>query len=234
MAIALYSDSALDLTTTCCFFVLHEINFHPNEKAELHSHLRGYSKFKNAILSVTSCSFSDFRGQKARTLRFKLLRVLHFEGVVSNVLNSAGRCCNLPKEMVKLINLKYLRLTNAHIDGIPSFIAKLQRLQTLDVFGSMGFIELPGEICELKELRHLIGDFDGNLNIETLSNLRTLKYPLSDCSCLVELRLSGKLEKLPEDLHEVLPNLECLSLKKSGLKEDPMPSVREVAEPHDP
>ncbi|XP_024046465.1 leucine-rich repeat-containing protein 10B [Citrus clementina] len=136
--------------------------------------------------------------------------------------------------MVKLINLKYLRLTNAHIDGIPSFIAKLQRLQTLDVFGSMGFIELPGEICELKELRHLIGDFDGNLNIETLSNLRTLKYPLSDCSCLVELRLSGKLEKLPEDLHEVLPNLECLSLKKSGLKEDPMPSVREVAEPHDP
>lgn len=52
--------------------------------------------------------------------------------------------------------------------------------------------------------------------------------PLSDCSYLIDLRLSGKIEKLPEDLHEVLPNLECLSLKKSHLKEDPMPKLEKL------
>ncbi|KAL9455140.1 hypothetical protein AB3S75_010533 [Citrus x aurantiifolia] len=219
--------------------------------------------------------------------RFTVLRVLNFEGVVSNVLCSVGGCYNLPEEMVKLVNLKYLRLTNAHIDVIPSCIAKLQRLQTLDISGNMALMELPREICELKELRHLIGNFTGTLNIENLSNLQTLKYvergswaeinpeklvnlrdlrivskyqeeefsfksiaylknlqllsirlshdncfdslqPLSDCSYLIDLRLSGKIEKLPEDLHEVLPNLECLSLKKSHLKEDPMPKLEKL------
>ncbi|KAJ4724321.1 Disease resistance protein [Melia azedarach] len=215
---------------------------------------------------------------------FRLLRVLDFDGIVNNVLFSARRCYDfLPEEIGKFIHLKYLRLRNAHVGGISSFIAKFQRLQTLDISGDMQFIELPREICKLKELRHLIGNFTGTLMIESLSNLQTLKYitdgswskinpeklvnlrelriekaeaeefsfdsiaklknlqllsvnhasfgslqPLSHCSRLVDLRLTGKIEKLPGDMHEILPNLQCLSLKKSCLKDDPMRTLEKL------
>ncbi|KAK2640486.1 hypothetical protein Ddye_028281 [Dipteronia dyeriana] len=44
----------------------------------------------------------------------------------------------------------------------------------------------------------------------------------------MDLRLFGKIKKLPEDIHNVLPNLECLMLKHSNLKHDPMPLLEKL------
>ncbi|TXG65578.1 hypothetical protein EZV62_006853 [Acer yangbiense] len=52
--------------------------------------------------------------------------------------------------------------------------------------------------------------------------------PLTRCSNLKDLRLYGKIKKLPEDIHNVLPNLECLSLTYSLLKDDPMPLLEKL------
>ncbi|KAK0579149.1 hypothetical protein LWI29_021805 [Acer saccharum] len=77
-------------------------------------------------------------------------------------------------------------------------------------------------IANLKSLRLLV--VGGNLDEISFSSLQ----PLSGCPHLIDLRLKGKLEKLPEDIHQVLPNLECLSLELSNLEDDPMPLLEKL------
>ncbi|XP_031262507.1 disease resistance protein RPP13-like [Pistacia vera] len=223
--------------------------------------------------------------------RFRLLRVLDVEcsqsnnmlPVRKNVVPESKR--SLPKEIGKLIHLKYLGLRNAYIYHFPSSFVNLKRLQTLDIYGTEWFFhEIPIEICKLQELKHLIGNFRGPLPVENLTNLQTLKYinlecwseinpeklvylrelriesdsrlpkkfdlesigklkslqilsvrskllsdrsfaswqALAHCTCLVDLRLSGTIEKLPRNMEELLPNLECLKLSGPFLGDDPM------------
>ncbi|KAK9221077.1 hypothetical protein WN944_009502 [Citrus x changshan-huyou] len=56
-----------------------------------------------------------------------------------------------------------------------------------------------------------------------------LLQPLSDCPCPADLRLRGKIEKLPEDMHIILPNLEYLSLENSNFDDDPMPALEKMS-----
>ncbi|KAJ4724320.1 Disease resistance protein [Melia azedarach] len=220
--------------------------------------------------------------------RFTLLRVLDIEVIkVAGVGSWRSNC--LPKEIGRLIHLKYLGLRNSHINKVPASILNLRRLQTLDLFTPGGSFELPSKVSKLNELRHLIGSFSGKLHIDSLTNLQTLKYvpleswykintsklvnlrklhieykdrarqvftfhsvaklqnlqllsvelsdnnssfaslqPLSNCPCLVDLRLHGKINELPKEMHPLLPNLECLSLEKSELKDDPMPVLEKL------
>ncbi|KAJ4724310.1 Disease resistance protein [Melia azedarach] len=222
--------------------------------------------------------------------RFSLLRVLDSEFGMITETRVFGARDPLPEDIGKLIHLKYLGFKKSEINKIPRSIVKLQRLETLDltscVFGSL---ELPIEIGQLRELRHLIGNFVGTLPIENLTNLLTLKYveveswskvntsklinlrelhieedetgvnkpftfdsisrlknlrflsvkqsdsisfaslqPLSHCSYLVDLRLSGNMKKLPQDMHALLPNLACLSLIIQSPEEDPMLALEKL------
>ncbi|KAL5766864.1 hypothetical protein ACOSP7_017481 [Xanthoceras sorbifolium] len=77
-------------------------------------------------------------------------------------------------------------------------------------------------IANLKSLRKLV--FKILYSDEYLPSLQ----PLSNCRHLIDLRLWGRIEKLPEDIHQVLPNLECLSLIHSQLKHDPMPMLEKL------
>ncbi|KAI8023952.1 putative disease resistance RPP8-like protein 4 [Camellia lanceoleosa] len=146
---------------------------------------------------------------------------------------------------------------------------------------------LPDEICNAKQLRHLIGCFKWPFRVENLTNLQTLNYivvddqmefnplrdlinlhelyvelsgelkgftldsigrlrslqtlflfagtvwnptlqPLSHCQHLLQLKLCGKIGKLPTEMHEFLPNLKYLSLDGPGMEEDPMPSLEKL------
>ncbi|KAK0578960.1 hypothetical protein LWI29_019053 [Acer saccharum] len=77
-------------------------------------------------------------------------------------------------------------------------------------------------IANLKSLRIL--SVDQKLDEIYFSSLQSLR----DCPHLMDLRLNGKLEKLPEDIHQLLPNLECLSLERSNLEDDPMPLLEKL------
>ncbi|KAK0600435.1 hypothetical protein LWI29_014991 [Acer saccharum] len=213
--------------------------------------------------------------------KFRFLRVLKLDGYP---LENGS----LSEEIGKLIHLKYLGLRESQVQCVPRSITNLRRLQTLDLYNSCTNTELPYEISKLQELRHLFGYFGGNLEIDSLTKLQSLKYvysqswisfnteklgnlrelwifgrmektnvfcfdsiaklkrleqlmvllggedcfaslqPLTLCSNLIDLRLKGKMEKLPEDIHNVLPNLECLSLAYSFLKDDPMPLLEKL------
>ncbi|KAK0578087.1 hypothetical protein LWI29_004936 [Acer saccharum] len=77
-------------------------------------------------------------------------------------------------------------------------------------------------IANLKNLQILV--VGQKRDVISFSSLQ----PLSDCPRLMDLRLKGELEKLPKDIHRVLPNLECLSLEKSNLEDDPMPLLEKL------
>ncbi|TXG65554.1 hypothetical protein EZV62_006829 [Acer yangbiense] len=194
---------------------------------------------------------------------FRFLRVLNLDGYHLGYRT-------LSERIGKLIHLMYLGLRETGVQHLPQSIINLRRLQTLDLFSKNSAFELPYEISMLQELRHLFGNFNGNLKIDSLTKLQSLNYvyclswismnteklgnlrelwiygpvgttkvfcfdsiaklerleqlvvklsindcfaplqPLTHCSNLVDLRLYGKIEKLPEDIHNVLPNLECL------------------------
>ncbi|KAL5832274.1 hypothetical protein ACOSQ4_017628 [Xanthoceras sorbifolium] len=77
-------------------------------------------------------------------------------------------------------------------------------------------------MSNLKSLRILVVQlWDDNKYLSSLQ-------PLSNCQHLIELRLQGRIKKLPNDMHQVLPNIECLSLKESRLKDDPMPLLEKL------
>ncbi|XP_031256137.1 putative disease resistance RPP13-like protein 3 [Pistacia vera] len=217
--------------------------------------------------------------------RFRFLRVLEFERF------SGEFSWSLPKDIDKLIHLKYLGLRDTLIENIPESILNLSNLETLDLgedlWGADAF--LPTEIWKLQSLRHLIGPFTGHyLQIDNMTNLQTLKLveddtwtktnpeklvnlrelelsvyrerekkfnfvsiaklkgikiltvtlsndhffstlqPLSYCRYLRHLCLNGKMEKLPGEMHVLLPNVESLWLGKSELVDDPMPILEKM------
>ncbi|XP_017233329.1 putative disease resistance RPP13-like protein 3 [Daucus carota subsp. sativus] len=105
--------------------------------------------------------------------RFQYLKVLD----LTRVYDSEG----IPEEIGDLVFLKFLGLMGGPYSGkallIPSSIGKLKRLQTLH--GSDSYITtyvFPKEICELKELRHIIfNENDRNLYIGSdQTNLQTI------------------------------------------------------------
>lgn len=60
----------------------------------------------------------------------------------------------IPKEVGRLIHLRYLRIRVPGIKHVPSSICNLLNLQTLDMRES-SLSNLPNEIWKLQQLRHL-------------------------------------------------------------------------------
>ncbi|XP_044495810.1 putative disease resistance protein RGA3 [Mangifera indica] len=115
----------------------------------------------------------------------------------------------IPKEVKKLIHLKYLNLSHQKVEKLPETLCELYNLQTLDISWCRQLKELPQEMGKLINLRHLINLVTGPLSympkgIEKLTCLRTLSEFVSSsdgskaCStlaCLKDLKhLRGTLE----------------------------------------
>ncbi|XP_042499062.1 toMV resistant protein Tm-2 netted virescent-like [Macadamia integrifolia] len=133
-------------------------------------------KFPNHVYSLICFSknpqFLRFDQQ------FPLLRVLDLEGVENMV--------EVPYEIRNLILLRYLSLRGTRVKLIPSWIAKLHNLQTLDAPGS----KIPIDTLKLNQLRHLFAYsfyFSGSssssslpLLIDVLEHLQTLELDIGD------------------------------------------------------
>ncbi|KAL5766856.1 hypothetical protein ACOSP7_017473 [Xanthoceras sorbifolium] len=139
--------------------------------------------------------------------KFKSLRVLNVGNIKEQTILSI--------EVGKLKELRYL--IGNFLYG-PLLIDGLKKLQTLKYVNIETWIKIETE--KFVNLRDL-GLCKGYTNSKDIPI--TSFQPLSHCQRLVDLRIKGKIERLPEDVHEILLNLECLSLKRSQLKEDPIP-----------
>ncbi|CAL5397458.1 unnamed protein product [Camellia sinensis] len=221
--------------------------------------------------------------------KLRLLRVLDLEEIIFNHSQEETEHVSLLDATEKLIHFRYFRVSDSNINKIPPSIGNLQTLQTLEFSKSDSPIMLPDEICNAKQLRHLIGCFKWPFRVENLTNLQTLNWidievddrmelnpltdlinlhelyvalngelkgftldsigrlrslqtlflyadtvwnptlqPLSHCQHLLQLKLVGKIGKLPTEMHEFLPNLKYLCLDGKKMEEDPMPSLEKL------
>ncbi|XP_058181109.1 disease resistance protein RPP13-like [Rhododendron vialii] len=105
--------------------------------------------------------------------KLRLLRVLDLE---HRQLDRYEVQEKLPDEIGKLIHLRYLGLCGTHINALSQFRVNFHALQTLELNTSPYHdpIQLPNEICEAKQLRHLIGVFNWPFRVDNMKNLQTL------------------------------------------------------------
>jgi hypothetical protein len=124
-------------------------------------------------------------------------------------------------------------------------IDNLKKLQTLNVVDIESWIKIKSEnLTDLRDLSLHEGNVDEGKEfsfdpVAKIKSLRSLSVelhgsvfrsfqPLSHCRHLVNLELDGMMEKLPEDIHVILPNLEILYLERSYLADDPMPQLEKL------
>ncbi|KAM3342182.1 hypothetical protein P3S68_027148 [Capsicum galapagoense] len=108
----------------------------------------------------------------------------------------------LPNAIGNLVHLKFLGLSNTNVFKLPTSIGKLKKLRTLkaliDYYCSC---QLPPQVAQLTNLRHLVARYEVPLQVDKLTNLRTLKYIRcdqwkdTDASGLVNLQELG-MEKI--------------------------------------
>ncbi|KAL5765194.1 hypothetical protein ACOSQ2_017788 [Xanthoceras sorbifolium] len=151
----------------------------------------------------------------------------------------------LPSEIGRLQELKHLigRFESGH----GSSISNLTKLQTLKYITVHSWVQIKTEkLVNLRELRIVKGSrYEKNFYFDSMANLKSLRIlvvqyeggfydhfsslqPLSNCRHLIYLRLEGKIWSLPEDIHQILPNLECLSLNYSDATNDPMRKLEKL------
>ncbi|THG05776.1 putative disease resistance RPP13-like protein 2 [Camellia sinensis] len=286
------------------FLHIYDGNFHsapsPCKHRRLASHSCGLKRFASfdqlSNLHLRTLLFFNSKNESAEIgeLQFlykklRLLRVLDLEEIIFNHSQEETEHVSLLDATEKLIHFRYFRVSDSNINKIPPSIGNLQTLQTLEFSKSDSPIMLPDEICNAKQLRHLIGCFKWPFRVENLTNLQTLNWidievddrmelnpltnlinlhelyvalngelkgftldsigrlrslqtlflyadtvwnptlqPLSHCQHLLQLKLVGKIGKLPTEMHEFLPNLKYLCLDGKKMEEDPMPSLEKL------
>ncbi|XP_024046464.1 disease resistance protein RPP13 [Citrus clementina] len=159
-------------------------------------------------------------------------------------LDLSDTLCGIPTEISKLTELRHL------IGNFSGYlpIENLTNLRTLKYVSVESWNRLsPDKLINLRELHIEDKEWTREKVLFTFNSIAKLKslqilsiklsgersfdllQPLCDCPCLSDLRLRGKIEKLPEDIHVILPNLECLSLEDSNLDDDPMPELEKMS-----
>ena len=126
---------------------------------------------------------------------FRLLRVLEL-GLTRGALP-----CQIPREIGKLIHLRYLGLKSAKIFNLPHSIGNLHNLHTLDLRNNDG-MRIPGAVSRLIRLRHLLLPYGYTLSswrrshfrMDKLTNIETLKY--IECKALIKNDALLKLTNL--------------------------------------
>ncbi|KAL5763374.1 hypothetical protein ACOSP7_019638 [Xanthoceras sorbifolium] len=121
---------------------------------------------------------------------------------------------DLPVEIFKSQELRHLI---GNFRCVPGSIECLMNLQTIRSITNKVWTEIRTiKLINLRELWLQGPLISWAFSFDSMTNLTSLQI-LS-----IELRLKGKIENLPEDMHEVLPNLQCLSLRASLLEGDLM------------
>ncbi|KAJ8751297.1 hypothetical protein K2173_016479 [Erythroxylum novogranatense] len=156
------------------------------------SHLRSLIYFHE-----NSCKIDKWGLVKSVFKNFQLIRVLDLEGF-------QGDGGKLPKEIGKLIHLRFLSLRDTDIEELPSTIGNLIYLQTLDLLTWNSTVLIPNSICKLQRLRHLYlpescGYESENWPLADLINLQTVvNFPSEKCSIRDLIKLTN-LKKLVID-----------------------------------
>ncbi|KAL7259316.1 hypothetical protein ACSBR1_005245 [Camellia fascicularis] len=159
----------------------------PCKHRRLASHSCGLKRFasfdQSSNLHLRTLLFfnSKYESAEIGELQFqykklRLLRVLDLEEIIFNHSQEETEHVSLLDAIEKLIHLRYFRITDSIINKIPPSIGNLQTLQTLEFSTFDRAVMLPDEICNAKQLRHLIGCFKWPFRVENLTNLQTLNY----------------------------------------------------------
>ncbi|XP_017241244.2 uncharacterized protein LOC108213970 [Daucus carota subsp. sativus] len=172
-----------------------------------------YTRFQYLTTQTASLEIEEI---KLMYTRFQYLKVLD----LTSVHDSKG----IPEEIGDLVLLKFLSLMGSPYSRealvIPPSIGKLKRLQTLHA-SDYGIYVFPKEICELKELRHIIfyGN-QGNLNIgsdqtklQTISEIKHKEWCHIDTNNWTNLHtlvISGEYHGEEESSLESMENLTSL------------------------
>ncbi|TAH30063.1 MAG: hypothetical protein EAZ06_04450 [Cytophagales bacterium] len=143
---------------------------------------------------------------------------------------SSQDLAEVPEQITKFTNLKYLSLQNNQLKTIPTFLKKLQNLEVLDL-DSNYLSRLPAEMGDLTNLVELTLDNNELKSLpRTLGNLKKLKKltasfnqinhifdELGELSNLQTLDLSfNKLSDIPENFGK-MKNLIQLNLRNNKL-----------------
>ncbi|KDP26975.1 hypothetical protein JCGZ_22195 [Jatropha curcas] len=156
------------------------------------SHLRSLLYFHEK-----ACHVEKWGSIKSVFKNFKFLRVLDLEGM-------QGQNGKLPKEIGKLIHLRFFSLRDTDIDELPVTIGNLRYLQTLDLLTWNSTIAIPNVIWKMQRLRHLYlpescGEDSERWQLAYLCNLQTLvNFPAEKCKIKDLLSLTN-LKKLVID-----------------------------------
>ncbi|KAG5530386.1 hypothetical protein RHGRI_025359 [Rhododendron griersonianum] len=234
----LLRDFAIEKSKELNFLHIYEGTVAPNSRRL--AYYRGFERFVSldqSDMRLRTLLFFNLANEdlEIAQLQFlckqlRLLRVLDLEDDLSNPYREKEDK-RLPDEIKKLIHLRYLGLTNIHMNALSQFIGNLHALQTLEVKTSGSDpIQLPDEICKAKQLRHLIGRFKWPFRVDNMTNLQTLKRVVVEDQMefnpmdLINLRdliidyVGEGNNRYTLDCIGGLTNLETLQLKVIGRK----------------
>ncbi|OWM83930.1 hypothetical protein CDL15_Pgr004361 [Punica granatum] len=157
-----------------------------------------YPRIRSLVyFNENECEVQKWEQIKRLFKDFKFLRVLVLEGIV-------GPDKKLPKEIGKLLHLRFLSIRNTQIDELPKSIGDLMFLQTLDARDASTSarrqkVFIPNVLHKMRALRHLYlprwcsTDKGQKLRLDNLNNLQTLvNFPEEIC----DVKQLGNLSSL--------------------------------------
>ncbi|KAL0388354.1 UNVERIFIED_CONTAM: putative disease resistance protein RXW24L [Sesamum radiatum] len=151
---------------------------------------------------------------------FKILRILHFDGV-------DFRAYELPKGMEKLAYLRYLSFQGCYLDKLPTVISSLLYLEILDLRVRRRMI-VPNVLSKMKRLSHLYFpvvfaregqeklSLDGLIKLEVLENFDTEMCNSKDLPKLEKLRILRVIAQGNEEDLDMI--IKCMETNSSELQ----------------
>ncbi|MCD9643743.1 hypothetical protein HAX54_031412 [Datura stramonium] len=143
----------------------------------IHTQTQRYLSSDLSKLKVRSILFLDKEFKNLDDKKFMTLCTNFQHVYVLDLVNIYFVGNKLPDAIGQLVHLKFLGLSNTNVFKLPPSIGKLKNLQTLEaLIGDHCSCQLPSQVAQLTNLRHLVSRYEVPLQLDRLTNLRTLKY----------------------------------------------------------